>query len=102
MNTIELRDQITQWLNQLSPEHLVLVANFVDFLNQKQQQGVVIAQSHLTLEIQSGMLAPVPMVNSGMSSSKLGDLLEFAGSWEGDDLRECLELVHQQRAPLEL
>jgi|GEM_PF-4597573 len=31
MNTVELRHQINQWLDQLSPEHLVLVANFVDF-----------------------------------------------------------------------
>jgi len=39
MNTVELRHQINQWLDQLSPEHLALVANFVDFLNQKQLKG---------------------------------------------------------------
>ena len=25
------------------------------------------------------------------------DLLEFAGTWEGDDIRECLGLVHNTR-----
>ncbi|MBH8556377.1 DUF2281 domain-containing protein [Nostocaceae cyanobacterium CENA357] len=29
------------------------------------------------------------------------DLLEFAGTWSGDDIRECLQLVHDTRMPLE-
>ncbi len=34
-------------------------------------------------------------------SSTARDLLEFAGVWEGDDIRECLQLVHDTRMPLE-
>jgi hypothetical protein len=32
----------------------------------------------------------------------LGDLLNLAGSWDGDDLRECLNLAQENRAPLEI
>lgn len=35
-------------------------------------------------------------------TSKASDLLEFAGSWEGDDIRECLQMVHDRHMPLEL
>ncbi|GEM_PF-446409 len=30
-----------------------------------------------------------------LHSSTAQDLLEFAGTWEGDDIRECLELVDE-------
>lgn len=102
MNTVELRHQINQWLDQLSPEHLALVASFVDFLNQKQLQGVSILQNNLSEVVQSEIRESMPMATSSTQGSTLADLLEFAGAWEGDDLRECLELVHQSRAPLEL
>jgi hypothetical protein len=32
----------------------------------------------------------------------LGDLLSLAGSWDGDDLRECLMLARENRAPLKI
>ncbi len=31
--------------------------------------------------------------------STAGPLLKFARTWEGDDLRECLDLVYQTRGP---
>jgi hypothetical protein len=36
-----------------------------------------------------------------LKGSKAEDLLEFAGSWSGDDIRECLQLVHDTRMPLQ-
>jgi hypothetical protein len=30
--------------------------------------------------------------------AKLGDLLEFAGTWAGDDLEDCLEAVYTTRS----
>jgi len=39
---------------------------------------------------------------NNLRGSTAEDLLEFAGSWQGDDIRECLELVHDYRMPLEL
>ncbi|WP_414514361.1 hypothetical protein [Nostoc sp. PCC 9305] len=36
-----------------------------------------------------------------LTGSTAEDLLEFVGSWEGSDIRECLQLVHDSRIPLE-
>ncbi|MEH2233977.1 MAG: DUF2281 domain-containing protein [Nostoc sp.] len=36
-----------------------------------------------------------------LKGSTAEDLLEFVGSWEGSDIRECLQLVHDSRIPLE-
>ncbi|MHC5730880.1 MAG: DUF2281 domain-containing protein, partial [Nostoc sp.] len=36
-----------------------------------------------------------------LTGSTAQDLLEFVGSWSGSDIRECLELVHSSRMPLE-
>jgi hypothetical protein len=102
MNVIELRHQITEWLDQLSSEHLELVASFVDFLHQKQLQGVGISQHNHSKAIQTEMSEAIAVDDSGVQGSMLADLLEFAGAWEGDDLRECLKLVREQRAPVEL
>lgn len=36
-----------------------------------------------------------------LRGSKAEDLLKFAGTWQGDDFEECLELVYQTRSPAE-
>jgi hypothetical protein len=33
--------------------------------------------------------------------SMVGDLLQFAGTWEGDDFEECLEAVYASRSLIE-
>lgn len=33
--------------------------------------------------------------------SKAEDLLKFAGTWQGDDFEECLQLVYETRFPAE-
>lgn len=33
--------------------------------------------------------------------SKAEDLLKFAGTWQGDDFEECLQLVYETRSPSE-
>ena len=33
-----------------------------------------------------------------LRQSTVGDLLKFAGTWEGDDLEECLEAVYASRS----
>jgi hypothetical protein len=38
---------------------------------------------------------------NNLRGSTAEDLLEFAGTWSGDDIRECLQLVHDTRMPLE-
>jgi hypothetical protein len=38
---------------------------------------------------------------NNLRGSTAEDLLEFAGTWSGDDIKECLQLVHDTRLPLE-
>ncbi len=46
MNVAALRHQIDHG-SQLSPEHLALVASFIEFQSQKQRQGVIISENNL-------------------------------------------------------
>jgi hypothetical protein len=43
MTVAELRHQIDRWLDRLSPEHLALVASFIEFLSQKQLQESIVS-----------------------------------------------------------
>ncbi|MEH2294526.1 MAG: hypothetical protein V7K31_15800 [Nostoc sp.] len=36
-----------------------------------------------------------------LRGSKAEDLLKFAGTWQGDDFEECLQLVYKTRSPAE-
>lgn len=36
-----------------------------------------------------------------LRGSKAQDLLKFAGTWQGDDFEECLQLVYDTRSPAE-
>lgn len=101
MNTLEIRQQIIQSLENISPESLALVADFIELLKYKQRQATTDTKSN------SSETSPVETTNTPTASSPtlpgttLDDLLNFAGTWEGDDIRECLQLVHETRAPLE-
>lgn len=101
MTTLEIRQQIIQSLEDISPEYLALVADFVEFLKYKQHQATISNQSNsspVTLDKPETIIS-----NSSppLRGSTAKDLLEFAGTWEGDDIRECLQLVHDSRAPVE-
>ncbi len=100
MNVALLRQQIDRWLDRLSPEYLKLVASFIEFLSQKQLQEFIISQNNLAEVVPAEIREPMP-ISTRSQNSTVADLLEFAGTWEGDDLRECLVLVHESRAPLE-
>jgi hypothetical protein len=61
MTVAELRHQIDRWLDRLSPEHLVLVASFIEFLTQKQHQEVSISQNNLAEVIPEEIREPLPI-----------------------------------------
>lgn len=82
MSYLELRQKIEQQLAQLPPEQLSLVSEFLDSL---QDKGSI---SHRPLR----RLSPIKR------ESKAVDLLEFAGTWQGDDLEECLRFVYETRS----
>ncbi len=80
-NSVAAQQRIIQSLDQLSAKDLIFVANLVDFLRLRQPTSV------------SETAQP--------KNASLADLLEFAGSWEGSDIRDCLQLVYENRAPIE-
>jgi hypothetical protein len=67
-----------------TPDSLIAqTLDFLRFLKVKQSQ-----EPPITSETQQGSTAK--------------DLLEFAGSWSGDDIRECLQFARDSRLPLAL
>jgi len=81
MTTLELLKKIEQQLVQLPPEQLSLVSDFIDSL-----QNSSLSQRSLR------RLSPIKRGTKG------GDLLKFAGTWQGSDLDDCLELVSRTRS----
>jgi hypothetical protein len=78
----ELRQKIEQQLAQLPPEQLSLVSDFLDSLQSKS----TISQRPLR------RLAPIKR------GTKAGELLKCAGTWQGNDLEDCLRLVKETRS----
>ncbi|OUL28928.1 hypothetical protein [Nostoc sp. 106C] len=82
MSYPELRQKIEQQLAQLPPDQLSLVSDFLDSLQHKS----TISQRPLR------RLAPIKR------GTKADDLLKFAGTWQGDDLEDCLHSVKETRS----
>ena len=82
MNTTELRQKITSQVNHLSPERLALVSEFLDSLEATEPN-------------QASSLRKLPPLKRGKTAK---DLLKFAGTWQGDDLEECLNFVYETRS----
>ncbi|MBD2249958.1 hypothetical protein [Nostoc parmelioides] len=82
MTYLELRQKIEQQLAQLPPDQLSLVSDFLDALQTRENK------SNPPLR----RLAPIKR------GSKAVDLLKFAGTWQGDDLEECLQFVRETRS----
>lgn len=80
---MSIKEQIAQELETLSEPLLQEVLDFVQFVQAKHQKIKPVTAEHT------------------LTGSTAEDLLEFVGSWEGEDIRECLELVHENRMPLE-
>ncbi|WP_414576280.1 DUF2281 domain-containing protein [Anabaena sp. CCY 9402-a] len=87
-----IKEQITQELEKLPEPLLQEILDFVQFLQTKHQQTDICVNKQ-TEE------ALIPENN--LTGSTAQDLLEFVGSWSGSDIRECLQLVHDSRMPLE-
>ncbi|PHM06465.1 DUF2281 domain-containing protein [Nostoc sp. 'Peltigera malacea cyanobiont' DB3992] len=87
-----IKEQINQELEKLPEPLLQEILDFVQFLQVKHEKNSISSdtQPHQTL-----------ITEHTLTGSTAEDLLEFVGSWEGSDIRECLQLVHDSRIPLE-
>ncbi|MCY7390908.1 MAG: hypothetical protein LH647_05225 [Leptolyngbyaceae cyanobacterium CAN_BIN12] len=82
MTYLELRQKIEQQLAQLPTDQLFRVSELLDSLQNKE------GSSDRALR----RLAPIKR------GSKAVDFLKFAGTWQGNDLEECLHLVRETRS----
>ncbi|OCQ90442.1 hypothetical protein BCD64_27605 [Nostoc sp. MBR 210] len=82
MTNLEIRQKIEQQLTELPAEQLSLVSDFLDSLQHK-------------MSINNRTLRRLPPMKRG---SQAVDLLKFAGTWQGNDLEECLKFVHETRS----
>ncbi|MBE9106794.1 DUF2281 domain-containing protein [Nostoc cf. edaphicum LEGE 07299] len=87
-----IKEQINQELEKLTEPLLQEILDFVQFLQVEHQINSISSDSQ-----------SVQMLTTehSLTGSTAEDLLEFVGSWEGSDIRECLQLVHDSRIPLE-
>lgn len=84
MNIIELRQQIEKNLSEISPDNLKIIAEFVEFIKGK-QENIKPTQEATTYKPASGR-----------------SLLRHAGTWVGDDLEDCLQLVYETRGKVKI
>jgi Protein of unknown function (DUF2281) len=87
-----MKEQITQELEKLPEPLLQEILDFIQFLQAKLQEVAISSDNQL---------AQTLIPEHTLTDSTAQDLLEFVGSWEGSDIRECLQLVHESRMPLE-
>ncbi len=81
MNKLKLRQKIESQLNEISPERLTLVSDFLDSIQQ-------------TENINSFSLCKLPPIKRGKTAK---DVVKFAATWQGDDLETCLHFVRETR-----
>ncbi|HLO85802.1 MAG TPA: DUF2281 domain-containing protein [Nostocaceae cyanobacterium] len=77
------KEILLQEIESLPPELLTQALDFIRFIK----------ASHLQRQ---------PSIETNASGDKIRgsrarDLLQFAGTWEGDNIRECLQSVHDYR-----
>ncbi|MDZ8069180.1 MAG: DUF2281 domain-containing protein [Nostoc sp. DedQUE08] len=87
-----IKEQINQELEKLSEPLLQEILDFVQFLQVKHEKNSISSDSQS---------AQTLITEHSLTGSTAEDLLEFVGSWEGSDIRECLQLVHDSRISLE-
>ncbi|MBE9231971.1 hypothetical protein IQ231_09795 [Cuspidothrix issatschenkoi LEGE 03284] len=77
MNSVELRQKIAQNLLTISPENLKFIDELVEFIKHRQEANLS------------------ETINYRPASGR--SILRHAGTWVGNDLEDCLELVSETR-----
>ncbi|WP_008311685.1 hypothetical protein [Leptolyngbya sp. PCC 6406] len=83
MNSLQLRQTINHYLDQLSGDRLRLVADFLDFLVHTEHQEQAPASESPAFRPPTG-----------------GSLLSHTETWAGEDFEDCLERVYETRSQL--
>jgi hypothetical protein len=87
MNSI--REQLERAIANTPEPILEEVLNYLEYLKTK-HNGTSIKPANTSVEVE-----PI------LRGSKAKDILKFAGTWQGDDFLECLQLVYNTRSQSE-
>jgi hypothetical protein len=82
MTYSELRKKVEHQISQLPLERLFLVSSFINSIEAKEDAS----------NNQFRRILPLKR------NKKARDLLRHAGTWQGDDLTECLDFVRETRS----
>lgn len=93
MTPADIRQQLHRQIDQIPSDLLIVAAEFLAFLKSRSADDTSPIASFSVAEAASG--EPV------LTGSTGADLLQFAGTWQGDDLEDCLEVVYETRSPAE-
>ena len=93
MNALEIRQKLHEQIDQLPSDLLIVAAEFLAFLKSRSADDTSLLASSSVAEAASG--------EAVLTGSTGADLLQFAGTWQGDDLEDCLEIVYETRSPAE-
>ncbi len=93
-------------LQEIESSPDVLLAKTLDFLRflktESESEGLSLDLS--TEKDDTSLPKTKPEVQEAtpiLRGSKAEDLLKFAGTWQGDDFEECLQLVYENRSQAE-
>ncbi len=93
MTPADIRQQLHRQIDQLPSDLLVAAAEFLAFLKSRRAKDIHLSAASSVPEGMSD--EPVLTGSTGV------DLLQFAGTWQGDDFEDCLEIVYETRSPAE-
>jgi len=93
MTPADIRQKLHQQIDQLPTDFLLLAAEFLEFLKSRYANETTPSVSSSVSGVEEGK--PV------LTGSTGADLLQFAGTWQGDDFEECLEAAYETRSPAE-
>ncbi|OIP70702.1 MAG: hypothetical protein AUK48_13325 [Oscillatoriales cyanobacterium CG2_30_44_21] len=85
MTYSELREKVEQQISQLPLERLFLVNSFIDSIESQDESG-------------AKQLRRIPPLKR---NKKASDLSSHVGTWQGDDLAECLDFARETRSKTE-
>lgn len=91
MTPTEIRQEIHQQIDQLPSDLLLFVVEFLEFLKFRRAKGPDSSDSLPDLDIE--VSEPIVTGSTG------ADLTQFVGTWQGDDLEDCLQAAYETRSP---
>jgi hypothetical protein len=99
MTPIELRQKLHHQLDQLSPEELPMVDDFLCSLELVMPPSEQAQPTDFKAFLADLKQQPLRRADPIRPQAKGKDLLASAGTWQGDDLEVCRQILHETRMP---